>query len=298
MTNYLGEIAALATALCWAITSVSFESAGKKLGALNLNLIRLVIGMLFLSIYTFISRGYLLPLDASPETWKWLLISGFVGVVIGDLLLFEAFVQIGARISMLIYASVPPISGVLAYIFLNESMSVTQIIGMFVTLTGIAIVILVRDDSKNKVKFAHPVIGILLAFGGAFGQASGYIIGKYGMSDYDAFASTQIRLIAGILGFIVIFTIRHNWGNMFKAIKNKDGLLATTIGSIFGPFIGISLSLLAIQYVNPGVASTLTSITPILLIPYVLVIKKEKVLLRELFGSFITIAGVAIMFLN
>lgn len=298
MSHYLGEIAALATALCWAITSVSFESAGKKLGALNLNLIRLIIGMLFLSIYTFISRGYFLPLDASPETWKWLLISGFVGVVIGDLLLFEAFVQIGARISMLIYASVPPISGVLAYIFLDESMSTSQIIGMFVTLTGIAIVILVRDDSKTKVKLAHPLIGILLAFGGAFGQASGYIIGKYGMSDYDAFASTQIRLIAGIVGFIIIFTIRSNWGNLFKALKKKEGLVATTIGSIFGPFIGISLSLLAIQYVNPGVASTLTSITPILLIPYVLVIKKEKVLLRELLGSFITIAGVAIMFLN
>jgi len=297
MTNYIGELAALATAFCWSITSVSFESAGKKLGALNLNLIRLILGMIFLSIYTFITRGFILPIDASTETWKWLLLSGLVGVVIGDLLLFEAFVQIGARISMLIYASVPPISGVLAYIFLGESMTVTQIIGMFVTLTGIGIVILVRGDDKQKIKFAHPVIGILLAFGGALGQAAGYIIGKYGMSDYDAFASTQIRLLAGIFGFIIIFTIRGHWPNLIQSLKKKKGLLATTIGSFFGPFIGISLSLYAVQHVNPGVASTLISITPIILIPYVLFVKKEKVLVRELLGSLVTISGVAIMFI-
>ena len=298
MSNYIGQFAALATAFCWAITSVSFETAGKKLGALNLNLIRLVLGMIFLSIYTFITRGFLLPLDASLETWKWLLLSGLVGVVLGDMFLFEAFVQIGARISMLIYASVPPISGVLAYIFLGESMTGWQIIGMFITLSGIAIVILVRGDGDSKIKFAHPLLGILLAFGGAFGQSLGYIIGKYGMSDYNAFASTQIRLIAGIIGFTIIFTIKGNWGKLVASLKRKKGLVTATIGSIFGPFIGISLSLMAVQYVNPGVASTLTSITPILLIPYVLLIKKEKVLLRELLGSFLTIGGVAIMFLS
>ena len=151
MQNYIGEIAALSTALCWAITATSFEHSAKKIGSMNLNLMRLLLGLVFLSTFTFLTRGFVLPTDASTSGWFWLLLSGFVGIVLGDLLLFEAFVRIGSRISMLIYASVPPLSGIMAYLFLNESMSVIQIFGMFVTLVGIASVILVSEKESGKV---------------------------------------------------------------------------------------------------------------------------------------------------
>ncbi|MCH4891109.1 DMT family transporter [Acidaminobacter sp. JC074] len=294
--NLTGEFAALATAFCWSITATSFEVAGKKVGSQPLNLIRLLIGSIFLMIFTYLTRGLAFPLDASFETWKWLFLSGLVGLVIGDLLLFEAFVRIGARISMLIYASVPPMSGILAYFLLGESMRPTQILGMFVTLTGIAIVILTKD-SGNKVKLSHPIAGILLAFGGAFGQALGYIIGKFGLENYDAFAATQIRLVAGIIGFTILFSIRGTWKSFFAAFKEKTAMGFITLGSFFGPFLGISLSLLAIQHTNPGVASTLTSITPVLLIPVAIFVRKEHVSLKETLGAFIAIAGVAIIFL-
>ncbi|MBI9012361.1 MAG: DMT family transporter [Clostridiales bacterium] len=294
--NYIGEFAALATAFCWSITATSFEVAGKKVGSQPLNLIRLLIGSVFLCLFTLITRGLAFPIDATLTTWKWLFLSGLVGLVIGDLLLFEAFVRIGARISMLIYASVPPMSGILAYFILGETMSAIQIIGMFVTLTGIAIVILVKD-SGNKVKLSHPVAGILLAFGGAFGQALGYIIGKFGLENYDAFAATQIRLIAGIIGFSILFTIRGNWKSFFDAFKEKHAMAYITLGSFFGPFLGISLSLLAIQHTNPGVASTLTSITPVLLIPVAIFIRKETVHFKEFLGAMVAISGVALIFL-
>lgn len=295
--NYFGEIAALATAFCWSITATSFEIAGKKIGSQPLNLIRLLIGMVFLSLYTWITRGMIFPYDASFETWKWLFLSGLVGLVIGDFLLFEAFVRIGARISMLIYATVPPMSGILAFFLLGESMTLKQIIGMVVTLTGIAIVILVKGDQK-KVKLAHPIAGILLAFGGAFGQALGYIIGKFGLENYDAFAATQIRLLAGIIGFTIIFTFRGTWKQFFVSFKEKHAMKFITLGSFFGPFLGISLSLLAIQHTNPGVASTLTSITPILLIPIAIYIRKEKVQPKEILGALVAISGVAIIFIK
>lgn len=295
--NYIGEIAALATALCWAVTATSFEDAGKKIGSMNLNLMRLLLGMVFLSIFTLVTRGYLFPTDASPSGWFWLLMSGFVGIVIGDLLLFEAFVRIGSRISMLIYASVPPLSGIMAYIFLGEAMTLLQIIGMMVTLTGIASVILVKNKDSKKMSFSHPVSGILLAFGGAFGQAAGYIIGKFGMADYDAFSSTQIRLIAGIIGFAILFTIRGHWPKFKSAFKRRDALVPLSLGSFFGPFLGISLSLYAVQRINPGVASTLTSITPILLIPYAYFFKKEHVYFKEIMGTLLALSGIAIMFM-
>ncbi len=293
--TYIGEIAAIATALCWAITSTAFEDAGKKIGSVNLNLLRLLFGFVFLSTFTLITRGQLLPTDATASTWGWLMLSGLIGVVLGDLMLFEAFVRIGARISMLIFASVPPLSALFAYMFLGESMTTFQVIGMFVTIAGIALVIL--DGKGQKVKLCHPLVGVLLAFGGAVGQAAGYIIGKYGMGDYDAFASTQIRLVAGILTLVILFTVRGYWKSFFPLFKEPAKLRSTVIGSIFGPFIGISLSLFAVQRINPGVASTLISITPVILIPYAVFVKKETVKLRDILGSVIAVIGLAIMFI-
>ncbi|MCK5128981.1 MAG: DMT family transporter [Clostridiales bacterium] len=298
MNLYLGEIAAITTALFWAITSVSFEDAGRKIGSINLNLIRLLLAMVFLSVFTAITRGLILPTDATARTWMWLSLSGLVGIFIGDLFLFEAFVRIGARISMLIYASVPPLSGILSYVFLGEAMTVMQIIGMTVTLFGIALVILKGDDKKNKLKLSHPLLGILFAFGGAVGQAGGYIIGKFGMADYNAFAATQIRVIASIIGFVILFTIMKQWRKFGAVLKKPKKLKSTVVGSIFGPFLGISLSLYAVQRINPGVASTLISITPVLLIPYEIFIKKQKIHLREIVGSIVAIVGLALMFIK
>lgn len=294
--SYLGETAAIATAVCWAITSTSFEDAGKRIGSVNLNLLRLVIGFVFLSVYTLITRGMVLPFDASNQAWGWLMLSGLIGVVIGDLLLFEAFVLIGARISMLIYSSVPPLTGIIAYFFLGEAMSGVQIFGMCITLCGISMVIF-DGGKQSKVKFKHPILGVALAFGGAIGQAAGYIIGKYGMADYDAFASTQIRLTAGIIAFVIIFTVKGYWKSFFVLFRKVSDLKSTVIGSFFGPFIGISLSLYAVQNMNPGVASTIISITPVLLIPYAILVKKEKIQLIEIIGSVVAISGIGIMYI-
>lgn len=294
---YAGEIAAIATAICWAITSTAFEDGGKKIGSFNLNLIRLLLGFLFLTTYNFITRGFLIPIDASSEAWLWLFLSGIVGIVIGDLLLFEAFVRIGARISMLIFASVPPLSGLIAYIFLGEAMTSLEVLGMMIVLSGIAMVILDGGEKGEKVKFSHPVVGILLAFGGALGQSAGYIIGKYGLGDYDPFAATQIRLLAGIVSFIVLFTFKGQWPSFIRIFKEPKKLNSIVIGSFFGPFLGISLSLYAVQRINPGVASTLISITPILLIPYAVMVKKEKVMIKEVVGSIVAIVGLAVLFI-
>jgi len=295
--NYSGEIAAIITAMFWAVTATSFEHCAKKIGSVNLNILRLFVGITFLSIFTLITRGFLLPFDASISGWGWLLLSGFVGIVAGDLFLFEAFVRIGSRTSMLIYSTVPLLSGLMALVFLGEKMTGIQIVGMFVTLSGIATVILVRDTG-NKMKFTHPVSGILMAFLGALGQAAGYVIGKHGMADYDPFAATQIRLIAGIIGFSVIFTVRGNWSSLGVALKKKEAMGSLLLGSFFGPFLGISLSLYAVQKINPGVASTLTSIVPVFLIFYATFFRKEKITLKEIIGTVIALTGVAIMFMR
>lgn len=298
MENYIGEIAALFTALCWTVTAISFEFAGKKIGSLTLNIIRLFMAFILLAIFNYFSRGIMLPVDASLKAWKWLTISGLVGFVIGDLFLFEAFVLIGSRISMLIMASVPPITAILSFLILGEIMTISQLIGMIITLFGIAIVILVKEKGEKKLKLSHPVKGILFAFGGAVGQSLGLILSKFGMANYNAFAATQIRVLAGIIGFSIVFTIKRNWGSVSKAVKQRKAMLILTLGAIFGPFLGVSLSLVSIQHTNPGVASTIMAITPVIIIPFSVLVNKEKVSFKEILGAIITVFGVAYIFIK
>ncbi|TGE34909.1 DMT family transporter [Desulfosporosinus fructosivorans] len=295
--SHIGQIAALATALCWTISAVAFESAGKKVGSISVNLIRLFIALALISVFNLLTRGMLLPSDASGTTWLWLSFSGLIGFVIGDLFLFQAFVQVGARISMLIMSSVPPITAIMGFILMGEKITLLGAIGMVITVGGIALVILTKNPGDKLVKLTHPVKGLIYAFIGALGQAFGLVFSKYGMGSYNPIAATQIRIIAAIIGFSIVITISKNWGNLYTALKDHRAMKHITIGSLFGPFIGVSLSLFAVQHAPTGIVSTIMSITPILIIPMSIIILKEKVFPREIFGAVISLIGVSLLFI-
>ena len=167
--SYTGEISALLTALFWTVTSLSFEAAGKRVGSLQVNLIRLVIAFFIYAVYLKITRGMFLPVDAGAERWLWLSLSGLVGFVIGDLLLFQAFVVVGARISMLIMSLSPPVTALISWLMLGEVLSPMNWLGMAVTLTGISLVVLKREKGSGmalrKITTAYSLKGVLLAFG-------------------------------------------------------------------------------------------------------------------------------------
>ncbi len=295
--SHLGEAAALTTAIFWTLTAICFESAGKKVGSLAVNFIRLIIAFVLLAIFTFFTRGMLLPFDATAANWTWLLISGMIGFVIGDLFLFQAYVEIGSRISLLIMSAVPPITAITGYFLMGERITLLASVGMLVTIIGIAIVILSRNTGNNKIKLAHPIKGLTYAFIGALGQAFGLVFSKLGMGSYNPFAATQIRVIAAILGFAIVITVSKNWGKLKDAIKDRSAMKFISFGSFFGPFLGVSFTLLAVQYTATGIVSTITSISPILIIPASIMMFKEKVLPKEIFGAFISLIGVALLFI-
>jgi drug/metabolite transporter (DMT)-like permease len=292
-----GELAALAVAVFWTITALAFESASKKVGSLPVNWIRLLVGFFFLSVFSFFYRGFLLPTDAPPSAWFWLTLSGAVGFVMGDLFLFRAFVMIGSRIAMLIMALAPPMTAVMGRIFLNEKMSRLSLAGMALTLFGIAMVVLDRPTQEAPIKLSHPVAGILLALGGAVGQASGLILSKIGMAGYSPFAATQIRILAGIAGFTLILTVTKAWPRTLAALKHGPAMARLTAGAFFGPFLGVSFSLIAIQHTETGIASTIMSTVPILIIPPSVIFLKEKVTAREIAGALTAVAGITLLFL-
>lgn len=293
---HIGELAALVTAVSWTVTAVAFESAGKRVGSLSVNFIRLVIAFVLLGAFNLFTRGMFLPLDATSTNWLWLLVSGIIGFVIGDLFLFQAYVEIGSRISTLIMAAVPPITAITGFALMNEKLSLVDMLGMFITVGGIALVILVRGSNEKKVEFSHPARGLIFAFIGALGQAFGLIFSKMGMGSYDPFAATQIRVIAGLVGFALVVTFSKHWGKLFGALKDLKAMGEISVGAFFGPFLGVSFSLLAVQHIATGVASTIMSISRILIIPVSIWIFKEKVTIKEIIGALITIVGVALLF--
>jgi drug/metabolite transporter (DMT)-like permease len=292
----LGEIAALLTAFCWTLSGIAYEKAGKKVGSLAVNYIRLIIGFIFVSLYSLATRGLFFPMDATYHNWIWLSLSGFIGFFLGDLFLFQAYVEVGTRISLLIMASSPPLTALLEFIFLKEKLDVISLLGMLITIIGIAIVILSKEEGK-KIKINHSKKGLICAFLGALGQAIGLIISRIGMENYNPLAATQIRIIAGFIGFNILIIFLKKFKQVKIALKDKKAMQEITIGSLFGPFIGVTLSLVSLQYTSAGISSTISSITPVTIIPFSVFLFKEKVKLKEILGAIISVMGVAILFL-
>lgn len=298
MGTLVGELAALATAGCWTVTAMSFEAAGRRIGSLSVNLIRLLIGLLLLCVFCWLVRGLPLPTDASRHAWIFLSLSGLIGFTIGDLALFRAFVLIGSRLAMLLMSLVPPMSALIGWLLLGEVLGPWDWLGMALTVGGVSWVIAQRERIVNNRPEKISPTGVLLGLLGALGQAGGLVLSKYGMGDYSPFAATQIRIIAGIVGFALLFTVIGWWPKVAAGLANRPAMARVSLGAFFGPFLGVSFSLLAVQHTATGVAATIMSITPILIIPPAVLLFKEKVNMRAVIGAAIAIGGVVLLFLK
>jgi drug/metabolite transporter (DMT)-like permease len=293
---YAGELAALATALCWTAAVMIFEGAGRRMGSLPVNLLRLLIGLLLLCLLGAAGRGHWLPTDAGAHAWLWLSLSGLCGLTLGDLCLFRAFVVVGARISMLVMSFAPALAAITSYLFLGEALSAPQLAGMTLTTAGICLVVL-KQGAVTGGGRRYPLSGLLLALGGALGQAGGMVLSKIGMGSYNAFAANQIRLIAGLAGLTLFLTLTRQWPPVMRAlIHSRRGVLLTAGGAVFGPSIGISLSLYAVQHTRVGVAAAIIGMVPILIIPPAVIWRGERVGVRDVTGALIAVAGTLVLF--
>jgi len=295
--DHYGEFAALLTAFFWTITALAFESASRKLGSVAVNLLRLILGFIFLSIFTLIYRGMILPVDAGPENWLWLLLSGLIGFVFGDLFLFKSYTIIGSRFAMLIMTLVPPITAFFGWLIMDEHLKLIHFLGMTLTFSGIALAIFSRRAKGEKLSLKLAPPGILYALGGVVGQALGLVLSRKGVKDYDPFAASQIRIMAGIAGFAVLVTVMGRWKNIRTALTNRQGMKVLTLGSFFGPFLGVSFSLVAVKFTEAGIASTLMAMVPIFIIAPAVVLYKEKVTIAEIIGAIVSVGGVALFFM-
>ncbi|HUI32191.1 MAG TPA: DMT family transporter [Dysgonamonadaceae bacterium] len=290
--SHIGEIASLLVAVCWTLSALFFEKAGRKVGSLSVNIIRIFLAIIFLGITLLFTRGTFFPMDATSYNWFWLGLSGVVGFFIGDLLLFQSYVVIGSRTSQLVMSLAPMLTAVIGWFFLSEILSFKSIVGIIVSVSGIIIAI-----ASKKLKLNIPLKGFLYALGGALGQALGLILSKKGIGDYDPLAATQIRAIFGFFSFLILIIYMKRMKRVLFTLNDFQSMKAITIGTIFGPFIGVALSLFAIQHTQTGIASALMALTPIIIILPSAIMFKERVTTQQVIGAFISMAGAAIFFI-
>ena len=308
---HLGEILSLVVAVSWTVTALFADKASHRLGSMSANVLRLSLAIVFLGLLLWVTVGHPYPVYASGQAWWWLSLSALVGYVFGDWCLFNCYLSIGARFGQLFMTLAPPMAAIAGWAILGETLSWKSMLAMGITLVGIAISILSRGDGL-RVKLTLPFRGVLLGLGAGLGQGVGLVLSKVGMAFYsdaipaDApslmeqmlpFASTMIRAVVGAVGFLCLMALQKDLPRLRAAVHDRIGMRYALIMTVFGPVVGVSLSLMAVQYTGAGIASTLMALTPVfILFPYAF-LYKQRIKLREILGVAVSMMGVALFFL-
>ena len=302
--NLIGEAAALATSTLWTFNTLLFTTASKKIGPLSVNAYRIVMAVGFLVAAHTILLGTVMP-NAGNEHWFWLGLSGIIGLGIGDFGLFSAFVTLGPRRTVLVMALSPIFASLGAYLLSGETISPLAVAGMSVTLVGIVIVILEREDQSGEqaVPNGLKLRGLILALVGAVGQGIGLAISRKGINlDPNAvinpLSATLMRMMFGALFVWISLTAIGKLPELRKAVSNINGMKYTVAGAFIGPFLGVTLSMVAVTFTQAGIAQTLMSLMPVMIIPVVWAVNKQKTSWRGIIGAMIAVVGVAVIFLT
>lgn len=323
---FIGEFIALGVALAWTATALFAEVGSKRMGSLPFNMARMALSLAFLAGTLWLTMGVPYPRYADGQTWLWLLLSGVVGYVLGDYCLMQGYIIIGSRFGQLFMTLSAPTAALTGLLILGERMRPFAILGMVITLTGIAMSILAKPQGEHTtVRLKLPLKGIVYASLAGVGQGFGLVLSKMGLQHYDAallssgldgqmvpegaiiplplylsipFASTMIRALMGIEGFFVMLMLleKNGLGQLRKGFSDRKAMWCAVGSTVFGPFVGVSASLLATQYTSTGIAQTLFALTPVLIIAPAAWLFHQKVTAREVVGAVISVAGVCLFF--
>ena len=325
MMTYIGELISIGVAFSWTATALLSEFGSKRLGNLTLNVLRMALALLFSLVLFGVVTGSPLPAGASPEAMGWMLLSGLVGYVVGDFCLFQCYIIIGSRYGQLFMTLAPLSAALMAWVMLGQQMTQMSIVAMLVTLLGISISVIGRSlpPTPSNERGSHephhiiprtgltlrlPLNGVLFAIGAAVCQGVGLVLSKIGMDHYELsadmptwlvpFSANFYRCIAGIIGFSLLLYFRDGMGPFREALHDRKGLIVATATTIFGPFVGVGFSLMAVQYTAAGIASTLMAMTPIIILLPSYWIFHEKITWRAVLGAIISVFGVSLFFLG
>lgn len=292
----IGELAAVAAAVLWTLSTLAWTSSGRRIGALAVSFHRLMVTCVFLAVYGGLFRGLPLPTDADGKTWLILGLSGLMGFFVCDLCAFKALLVIGPRLTLLLQAFSPPTAAILSWIFLGETLLTRQWLAMAVTIGGITWVVLERQPMPGTSHGRRPAAtGVLLAVAAALAQAVAMMLSRKGIGQYDAVAATFIRVLGALPGYVLLLTVVGRWPAVFLALRDARAMTIVFVGSIVGPFLGVVVCMIALRHSPTGVVATIVNTMPVLILPFAILLYRERVSLRAAAGAIITVAGVGLM---
>lgn len=293
-TNFGGEFAALGAAFLWALSAVVYTHLGQKISPLVLNLSKGVIALAYIAI-TLILQGDFLPTNINGINLGFLLVSGILGIGLGDTFYFEALNNLGARRTLLLEALAPPLAALIALLTLQEALSLTAWAGIFLTVLGVAWVISERvPGTGNKV--VNPLRGISFALLSAIGQASGAVLSRAALSTttINPLWSTLLRIVGGV-SILLLWMPLQKQSSWWQPLQSKKLLGIIAITALFSTYLGIWLQQTAIKYTATGIAQALISTSPLFVLPIALWMG-EKVSFRAFLGVLVALGGIALLF--
>ena len=295
VTNFQGELAALSGAFLWAISSTAYSLLGQKISALKLNLFKGLIAIALIFLTLIISGQFQTAVNLF--TINLFLISGIIGIGLGDTAFFYALKNMGARRTLLMGTLSPPITALLGLIFLEEQLTFGAWCGIFITGIGVAWVISEKTPGVaiSNINIKQGIVWAILA---AIANSTGLIISRFALlsSDIIALWSTLFRLIGGTIIVILLLLFQRirqeKFGKINWSRKLIGGIFIATFG---GTYLAIWLQQTSLKYASAGIAQTLLATSPIFIIP-IAVQMGEKISVRSVFGVLVAIVGISFLF--
>lgn len=288
-TPLIGELAALTAALIWAMASSIYASLGKQVSPLALNLSKGLVAITLVGL-TLAGRG------TWPDVPGWaialLLLSGGIGIGLGDTAFFTSLNCLGARRGLLLESLAPPMAALIALIILQEYLPLAAWLGIVLTVGGVAWVVVERTPSTPQFQ-ARPRRGMIFGFLAALSQASGAVLSRAALSgsEIDPLWSTFLRLVGALLVLIVLVAVRQQQGEVVALGRSRRLALTVAVTAFFGTYLAIWLQQVALKFTAAGIAQALGATSPLFVIP-IAVWMGDRVSPRALLGMVVALGGV------
>jgi drug/metabolite transporter (DMT)-like permease len=309
MINFSGVLFALLTTLSWTFCIFPFTQAARRLGVNTLNHFRLLLATVFLCITSIIIDADSFAKLFSDEylnSWLWLGLSGIVGLTLGDYFAFRMYAILGARVGSVLTTFSPAAALIAGIILLNENVYAIGVAGIIITIAGVMTISLgkkeravIPDRGHGSIKSAI-VVGVL----SAICQGVGLVLSKKGMTlheqghgDIPPLLATFMRISIAMSSLFLVTLVQRKHKEVFAPIlsNREGGIKYAVMGTIFGPFLGVLLSLYTVSKLHVSVAQTIFSLVPVCALVFAFIFLKEKITRHAIVGVVVAILGVVIL---
>lgn len=302
-----GILAAVGTLLSWSVGTLAFTRASRRIDPGLLNKARLLIAVVGTGLIATVSTWMLpwqLILSPSATAWMWLALSGIVGLTIGDFFGFTSLMILGARRQSVVGTVAPIFALIGGWALLDERLTWLSLLATLLTIGGVmwSMSSVEERNAVHKEGYGSFTKGMLMAIGGAACQGFGLVLAKMGMQSgidggqITAFHAAFMRMVAGFASIYLFDILRRAPGVRLRdAFANAPALRPMLLGAVSGPIFGASMSLYAANRLGAGLAQTIFSLVPFVVMGIAAVVDRERLRLRVVLGAIIAIAGVILL---